>query len=55
MDSALWKIENFRISWKHRKALLAAEVNKRMEELLNGDWTDRDGNSNIEEGCSPPT
>jgi hypothetical protein len=37
MDSSLWKIENFRQFLEERKALLAAEVNKRMEELLHGD------------------
>jgi hypothetical protein len=36
-DPALWKIENFRAFLDARKALLAAEVNKRMEELLHGD------------------
>src|SRR5262249_17122228 len=34
-DPALWKIENFRGYLEARKALLAAEVNKRMEELLH--------------------
>jgi hypothetical protein len=37
MDRALWKIENFPSFLEARKALLAAEVNKRMEELLHGD------------------
>lgn len=36
-DSALWKIENFREFLEARKALLAAELNWRMEELLHGD------------------
>jgi hypothetical protein len=36
-DPALWKIENFRAFLEARKALLASEVNKRMEELLHGD------------------
>jgi hypothetical protein len=36
-DPALWKIENFRAFLEARKALLATEVNKRMEELLHGD------------------
>jgi hypothetical protein len=36
-DCALWKIENFRAFLEARKALLASEVNKRMEELLHGD------------------
>jgi hypothetical protein len=36
-DPALWKIENFRAFLEARKLLLAAEVNKRMEELLNGE------------------
>jgi hypothetical protein len=37
MDPALWKIENFREFLEARKSLLAAEVNKRMEELLHGE------------------
>jgi hypothetical protein len=36
-DRALWKIENFREFLEARKSLLAAEVNRRMEELLHGD------------------
>lgn len=36
-DPALWKIENFREFLEARKMLLAAEVNRRMEELLHGD------------------
>jgi hypothetical protein len=36
-DPALWKIENFRDFLEARKALLAAELNRRMEELLHGD------------------
>lgn len=36
-DPALWKSENFRAFLEARKALLAAEVNKRMEDLLHGD------------------
>lgn len=36
-DPALWKIENFRAFLEARKALLASEVNKCMEELLHGD------------------
>jgi hypothetical protein len=36
-DPVLWKIENFRAFLEARKALLASEVNKRMEELLHGD------------------
>ena len=34
---ALWKIEHFRQFLEARKSLLAAEVNKRMEELLHGE------------------
>lgn len=34
-DPVLWKIENFREFLEARKLLLAAEVNKRMEELLH--------------------
>lgn len=37
MDPALWKIEKFREFLEARKDLLAAEVNRRMEELLHGD------------------
>lgn len=37
MDRALWKIEKFRDFLEARKALLVAEVNWRMEELLHGD------------------
>jgi len=33
----LWKIENYREFLEERKALLAAEVNKQMSELLHGD------------------
>jgi hypothetical protein len=37
IDPKLWKIENFREFLEARKLLLAAEVNKRMEELLHGE------------------
>ncbi len=36
-DPALWKIENYLEFLEARKSLLAAEVNKLMEELLHGD------------------
>lgn len=36
-DPALWKIERFRDFLEARKALLADELNRRMEELLHGD------------------
>ena len=36
-DPALWKIEKFREFLEARKVLLAAELNRRMEELLHGD------------------
>jgi len=36
-DPALWKIERFRDFLEARKALLAEELNRRMEELLHGD------------------
>lgn len=36
-DPSLWKVENYPAFLKARKALLAAEVNQRMEELLHGD------------------
>jgi hypothetical protein len=35
-DPALWKIERFRDFLEARKELLAAELNRRMEELLHG-------------------
>jgi hypothetical protein len=37
LDPALWKIERFRDFLEARKALLAEELNRRMEELLHGD------------------
>ncbi|HEX9783421.1 MAG TPA: hypothetical protein VGA56_11915 [Opitutaceae bacterium] len=37
MDPALWKIDRFRDFLEGRKELLAAELNRRMEELLHGD------------------
>ena len=37
MDPELWRIENFREFLEARKALLAAELNRRMEALLHGD------------------
>lgn len=42
MDPNLWKIENFRDFLEARKVLLAAELNRRMEDLLHGDtrWLD---------------
>jgi hypothetical protein len=36
-EPALWKIGNFREFLEARKVLLAAELNRRMEELLHGD------------------
>ena len=36
-DPEFWKIENFPAFLEARKALLAEEVNRRMEELLHGD------------------
>lgn len=36
-DPALWKMENYSGFLEARKALLAAEVNQRMEELLHGE------------------
>jgi hypothetical protein len=36
-DPSLWKIEKFRDFLEARKVLLAAELNRRMEELLHGD------------------
>lgn len=37
MDPALWKIGNYRDFLAARRALLAEETNRRMEELLHGD------------------
>jgi hypothetical protein len=37
MESGLWKVERFREFLEARKALLAEELNNRMEELLHGD------------------
>jgi hypothetical protein len=37
MDPQLWRLENFRDFLEARKQLLAAEMNRRMEELLHGD------------------
>lgn len=37
MDPELWKVENYRAFLDARKELLAAEVNRRMEDLLHGD------------------
>ena len=37
MDTALWKIQNFREFLEARKVLLATEVNQRMEDLLHDD------------------
>ena len=36
-DPVLWKMENFRDFLEARKALLASELNRRMEDLLHGD------------------
>ena len=48
-DPALWKIENFRDFLEARKALLAAELNRRMEDLLHGDvrWLSGPGSTSI--------
>ncbi len=37
MDKELWKMKNYRDFLEARKELLAAEANKRMEELLHGE------------------
>lgn len=37
MDETLWEIENYRDFLEARKALLAAETNKRLADLLHGD------------------
>ncbi|MGE5789227.1 MAG: hypothetical protein ACM3ZE_31850, partial [Myxococcales bacterium] len=37
LDESLWRIERFRDFLEARKVLLAAELNRRMEELLHGD------------------
>lgn len=41
-DPRLWRMENFRDFLEARKQLLAAELNRRMEDLLHGDtrWLD---------------
>lgn len=46
-DRELWQVERYRDFLEARKALLAAEANKRMEELLHGEahWL---------EGGAPP-
>jgi hypothetical protein len=36
-DPELWKVENFRDFLEARKALLASELNRRMEDLLHGE------------------
>jgi hypothetical protein len=36
-DPALWKMDNYRQFLEARKSLLAAELNRRMEDLLHGD------------------
>jgi hypothetical protein len=36
-DPALWKVDRFRVFLEARKVLLAAELNRRMEELLHGE------------------
>ncbi|MBK8593151.1 MAG: DUF262 domain-containing protein [Sandaracinaceae bacterium] len=43
-DPDLWRIERFGDFLEARKALLAAELNRRLEELLHGDtrWLERD-------------
>ncbi len=47
MDEHLWKIENFPDFLEVRKELLAAELNRRMEELLHGDTKWLDGRAPI--------
>ena len=37
MEPGLWKMERFRDFLEARKELLAAELNRRMEDLLHGD------------------
>lgn len=41
-EPQLWRVENFRHFLEARKQLLAAELNRRMEDLLHGDtrWLD---------------
>ena len=51
-DAALWKIDNFRAFLEARKSLLAAEVNRRMEELLHGETRWLQGPAAV---AAPPT
>ena len=47
MDPALWKIENFSSFLEARRALLAAESNQRLTELLHGDLQWMDGTATV--------
>ena len=48
-------MENFREFLEARKALLAAEINKRMEELLHGDTPLAGGSDGRGAGCPSPS
>lgn len=49
MDPELWRVSRFRDFLEARKALLAAQVNLRMEELLHGEkhWMDEGGPTQV--------
>lgn len=53
MEKKLWKIENYREFLQARRELLAAETNRRMEELLHGDtrWLQSTAKPVVEEGA----
>ena len=53
-DPALWKIENFRDFLEARKVLLAAELNRRMADLLHGDARWLAGPSATMASAAPP-
>ena len=54
MDPDLWKVENFQDFLEVRKQLLAAELNRRMSDLLHGDERWLDGPS-VTIGSSHPS
>jgi hypothetical protein len=47
LDPELWRIANYREFLEERRKLLAAETNKRMEELLHGDLRWLDGSAAV--------
>ena len=52
-DPELWKIENYHAFMEERKALLADEANRRLEELLHGDTRWLEGPAPVMQ--APPT